>query len=179
MALHDISSTPWTQWEIDPENTSIEFSIGKSPLHRVRGRFHGVRGWVVAPGDRVNDANVQVEIEAASIDTRFKVRDWHLRTGQFLKVNRFPTISFMSTRVDDLGQNALRVAGELTICGITRQVTMDATVAHRDEDRAQVTAHTMLDVRDFRIGPKAMGLVVGNSVAVQITLVLQARSNPA
>ena len=175
MALHDISSTPHTRWEIDPENTTIEFAIGKSPLHRVRGSFRGVRGSVLTAGHKVGDAMIQVEIDAASIDTRFKMRDWHLRTGQFLGVKRFPTITFSSTRVEERGQDGLRVFGNLTIRGATRQIALDARVEQRDAGRSRVTAQTVIDHRDFMVGPKLMGLVVGNDVAVEMTLVLHAR----
>ena len=175
MALHDISSTAQTHWEIDPQNTSIEFEIGKSFLHRVKGRFHAVNGSVEAFGNRANDAMIRVEIDAASIDTRFKLRDRHLHTGQFLGVNRFPTISFAGTRVEDRGQDGIRVSGDLTIRGITRQIVLDATVEQRDVESARIAAHTILDRRDFKIGPKAMGLVVGNEVDVRIALALHAR----
>jgi polyisoprenoid-binding protein YceI len=177
MALHDISSTPRARWEIDSENTTIEFAIGKSPLQRVRGRFRGVRGSVLTAGDKVGDATIHVEIDATSIDTRFKLRDWHLRTGEFLGTRRFPTITFESSHVEDLGQDRLRVVGDLTIRGITRQIALDATVERRDGERARVTARTVLDRRDFKIGPKPMGLVVGNDWKVQIALELHARQN--
>jgi polyisoprenoid-binding protein YceI len=175
MALHTISSTPQTYWEIDPENTSIEFAIGKSFLHRVRGRFHGVRGSVVTRGDQIDDATIEVEIDAASIGTRLKVRDRHLREDRFLGVERFPTISFVSTRVEEHGPDQFRVFGELTIRGIPRQIVLDARVEQRDAEGGTIAAHAVLDRRDFQIGPKPMGLVVGNAVAVQIALTLRAR----
>jgi len=192
MALHDVSTGTQTHWEIDPENTTVEFSVGKSRLLRVRGQFRRVRGSAVAYGDphdntqRVtqafggvpggySNATIEVEIDAASIDTGFKMRDWHLRTTEFLKVKRFPTLTFQSARVEDLGQDRLRVFGELTIRGITRKVALEATVEHRDSERAQITASTVLDRRDFKIGPKPMGLLVGNDMAVHAALVLRAR----
>lgn len=177
MALHDISATPETRWEIDPEDSRIEFSIGKSPLHRVRGRFQGVHGSVVSTADALGNARAEIEIDAASIDTRFRMRDWHLRTGQFLNAKRFPTISFVSTHADELGQNTLRVTGDLTIRGITRRVAIDATIVRRDDKSAHIAAETTVNVRDFRIGPRAMGLVVGNAVTVQITLTLRNHAN--
>ena len=177
MALHDISTTSETQWEIDPEDSRIEFSIGKSPLHRVRGRFHGVRGWVVSTADGLGNAHAEIEVDAGSIDTRFRMRDWHLRTGQFLNAKRFPTVTFISTHADELGRNMFRVTGDLTIRGITRHVAIDATIVRRDDKSAHITAETTVNVRDFSIGPKVMGLVVGNTVTVQITLTLRNRAN--
>jgi polyisoprenoid-binding protein YceI len=173
MALHDISSAGETHWEVDPENTSIEFSIGKS-LHRVRGRFPRVYGWVEVP-ENGTDTTVHVEIDAARIDTRLEARDRHLRSRQFLDVKRFPTISFVSTHVDELGPRRLRVTGALTIHGLTQSIAIDATVERQDGERAHITAHTAIDRRDFKVGPKAMGLFVGNEVTVQIALVLRAR----
>lgn len=178
MALHNLSTVPQTHWEIDPKLTRIEFAIGKSSLHRVKGRFHGVRGWVVTSGDEAGDAMTQVEIDAASIDTGLKLRDWHLRTGQFLAVKRFPMISFASTGVEDRGQDRFRITGELILRGITQPIALDATVEQRDAARAQITASTVLDRRDFTIGPKAMGLVVGDDVAVRIELVLDRTDRP-
>lgn len=175
MALHDISSIPQTYWEIDPENTSIEFETGKSFLHRVRGRFHGVRGSVVTVGDRIDDAKIEVEIDAASIDTRLKMRDRHLREDRFLGAERFPTISFRSTRVQEHGPDGLHVFGELTIRGITRQIALDARVEQRDAEGGRIAAHTVLDRRDFKIGPKPMGLVNGNVVTIRIALAVRAR----
>lgn len=185
MALHDHPQTgtltaPQTHWEVDPENTTVEFAIGTSRLYRVRGRFRRVRGSVVEDGNPQDEsgghtsATIEVEIDAASIDTNFKIRDWHLRTAQFLKVKRFPTISLGSARTEELGQDRFRVSGELSIRGVTRQIALDATVEHRDGQRIQIIASTVLDRRDFKIGPKPVGLVVGNDVAVQIALALRA-----
>jgi len=170
-----------THWEIDPEHTTVTFTIGKSRLHRVRGQFRRVRGSAVAYGDPHDEsggyssATIEAEIDAASVDTGITIRDWHIRTAQFLKVKRFPTLTFQSARVEDLGQDRLRVSGELMIRGIARRVAFDATVEQRDSERAQITASTVLDRRDFKIGPKPMGLLVGNDLAVQVELVLLAR----
>ncbi len=175
MALQDVVTGTQTHWEIDPENTSVEFTIGRFPILRVRGHFVRVRGSAVAHAYSPAYATIEVEIDAASIDTGIKMRDAHLRTAGFLDVERFPTITFRSTRVEDLGQDRLRVFGQLTIHGMTRQVVLDATVEHRDSEHAKITATTVLDRRDLTIGPKAMGLMVGNDVAAQITLELRAQ----
>jgi polyisoprenoid-binding protein YceI len=184
MALHNhpqagTRTTPQTHWEIDPENTTVEFTIGKSRLNRVRGQFHHVHGSAVELDDQPNSATIEVEIDAASVDTGIRMRDWHLRTAQFLKIKRFHTISFRSACVQELGQDRLQVFGELTIRGIVRKVTLDATVEHRDSERIQITASTVLDRRDFKIGPKPMGLMVGNDIAIQVALVLHAQESSA
>jgi polyisoprenoid-binding protein YceI len=175
MALHNIISAPQTYWEVDPENTSVEFVIGWSPLHRVHGRFHGVHGSVFTTGDTAADAMIQIDIDAASIDTGLPIRDRHLQYDLFLAPERFPTISFVSTDVVDEGNGRLRVSGELTLRGLTREVVLDATVEQRDADRARIKAHTVLDRRDFKMGPPTMGLMAGNKTDVRIELALRAR----
>jgi polyisoprenoid-binding protein YceI len=92
----------------------------------------------------------------------------------FLDVKRFPTISFVSGQVDDLGQGRLRVTGALTLRGITRIIALDAIVKRETSERTEIAARTTLDPRDFKVGPRAMGLVVGNEVAIRIGLVLRA-----
>jgi polyisoprenoid-binding protein YceI len=176
MALHDISSAPKIHWAVDPGATTVDFTVGESRIHTVRGRFRGVSGSVLTFGDALADAVVQVAIDPASIDTRVKLRDRHLRAGEYLAVKRFPTITFASTRVEELGNARLRVFGQLTIRGITREIALDATIEQRDAESAQIIAQTVLDRWEFRIGPRAMRLVVGNDVPVRITLALRVTS---
>lgn len=163
-----------THWEIDPENTSVQFIIGKIPGFKVGGRFGRVRGSTVTHDGSPAQSSIDVKIDAASIDTGIKVRDVHLRTAGFLDVKHFPSIVFRSTRIEDLGRDRFHISGDLTIRGLTRQVVLDATVDVRDLEQAKVSATTVLDRRDFKIGPKPMGLMVGNDVVVQVALALHA-----
>lgn len=162
-------------YDIDPTHSRLGFAAKHAMVATVRGAFKVYSGEVHLDEEHPENSWAKVEIDAASIDTRFKLRDRHLHTGQFLGVNRFPTISFAGTRVEDRGQDGIRVSGDLTIRGITRQIVLDATVEQRDVESARIAAHTILDRRDFKIGPKAMGLVVGNEVDVRIALALHAR----
>lgn len=175
MALHNIITAPETHWEIDPESTSIEFTIGWSPLHRVHGRFHGVRGSVQTFGETADGARIQVDIDAASVDTGLAIRDRHLHYDLFLAVEHFPTIWFVSTDVEEDGANQLRVVGDLTVRGITREVLLEGTIEQRDARSARIEAHSVIDRRDFGIGPRPMGITAGNKTDVRIALVLHAR----
>jgi polyisoprenoid-binding protein YceI len=175
MAIQGGVSDTQTHWEIDSENTSVEFVIGRFPIHRVRGHFGRVRGSAVTQDDAPDHSTIEVEMAGASIATGIKMRDGHLRNARFLDTERFPLITFRSTRVEGRGQDGLRVSGDLTIRDVTRQVILDATVSRRDGERAKVSATTAFDRRDFGIGPKAMTLMAGNDVAVRITLELRAQ----
>jgi polyisoprenoid-binding protein YceI len=175
MAIHKVSAIPRNHWEIVPENSSVKFTIGWSPLHRVRGQFRRLRGSLAADGDELSSATMEVEIDAASVETGIKIRDGHVRNALFLNVGRFPTISFESTGVEDVGQNRFRVWGELSIRGTTREVTLHGAVDRHDGECAEISASALLDRRDFKLGPKTMGIMAGNSVQVEIALLLRAQ----
>lgn len=174
MALRTLEIGSRTRWELDPANTTVGFSVKKFRLITVRGQFSRVRGSVELPGAALTDAVVDIEIDAASIDTGIEKRDAHLRTADFLDIQRCPTITFRSTYVDELSEDRLRIHGYLTIRGLTREVALDATLVSRDEERAEILAAVTLDRRDFGLTWNFLGLMVGDAVAVEIALGLHA-----
>jgi polyisoprenoid-binding protein YceI len=111
-------------WVIDPSHASFEF-VARHLMARVRGRFSGVSG-VATIAEVPKEATLQVEIDAASVDTKDPSRDAHLRSSDFFGVEEHPTISFRSTavRAGD-GEHYWKVDGDLTVNGITRPVTVD------------------------------------------------------
>ncbi len=174
MALHTPAIGARTRWELDPENTTVSFSVKKFRFITVRGRFSRVKGSVDLRGTALTDAGVDVEIDAASIETGTEKRDAHLRTADFLDVERYPTITFRSTRSEDLGQDRLRIHGYLTIRGLTREVALDSRLVSRDGEHAEVVATTTLDRRDFGLTWNFLGLMVGDDLKVGIKLRLHA-----
>src|SRR5215217_3353053 len=94
----------------------------------VRGRFRGFRGAIRFDRDRPDDAKVDVEIDAASIDTGIKKRDDHLRSADFFDIAVYPMIMFRSTRIESVtrfGRHRWRMTGDLTMGGVTRPVELD------------------------------------------------------
>src|ERR1700687_3532699 len=89
-----------TVWQIDPKHTLVEFAVTYLTFTTVKGRFDGVSGTIRADGDDPASASVEVEIAAASLDTREGPRDTHLRSADFLDVERYPTITFSSSRAE-------------------------------------------------------------------------------
>ncbi len=174
MALRTPEIGSRTRWELDPANTTVGFSVKKFRLITVRGQFRRVMGSIELPGAALTDAVVDIEIDAASIDTGMEKRDAHLRTADFLDVQRCPTIAFRSTHVEELSEDRLRIHGYLTIRGLTREVALDATLVSRDLDRADIMATTTLDRRDFGLTWNFLGLMVGDAVEVEIALGLHA-----
>jgi polyisoprenoid-binding protein YceI len=115
-----------TSWAIDPGSSSIQFSIRHMLVSTVRGRFPGVQGTIVVDAAEPARSSVALTIDAASLDTGHPLRDEFVRSEAFLDVAQHPAITFRSTAIAHLGGPAVRVEGDLTICGVTRPVPLDA-----------------------------------------------------
>jgi polyisoprenoid-binding protein YceI len=112
-------------YAIDPSHSAVEFVVRHLGLAKVRGRFSAFDA-VIEIADRPEESKVTVDVDLASIDTRDPNRDEHLRTNVFFDVPNHPTMSFRSTRVTGSGTN-WTVDGDLTLRGVTNQVTLDVT----------------------------------------------------
>ena len=177
-----VSVTPTVQaargtWEIDPAHSSVEFAVKHMVVTTQKGLFARVNGAIVMDEADPASSSVEAEIEAASIDTRWSDRDAHLRSADFLDVERYPTIVFKSTRVTPRGHDRFDVVGNLTIRGITREVTLDVEYNGRGQDpwggsRAGFSATASIDRTDFNMTwnstLEAGGLLVGNQVKIHL-----------
>jgi polyisoprenoid-binding protein YceI len=163
-------------WEIDPVHTNVEF-VARHLLSRVRGRFPAFSGELVVAEDPAR-SSVDVTIDAAGIDTGSPDRDAHLRSPDFLDVERFPTLSFRSTAVrsDDEPGHYL-VDGDLTIRDVTRPVTLDVEYHGWSDDpwggqRAAFSATTEIQRSDFgadwNVVVETGGLLVGKTVRIEL-----------
>src|SRR5215471_2524045 len=113
------------RWNIDAAHSGINFSIRHMAFSKVRGRFGAYAGTIELDDGDFTRSRVEASIDAASIDTGTAQRDAHLRSPDFLDVERFPEIRFRSTRIQKLGDDLYHVDGELTIRGVTRQLVLD------------------------------------------------------
>jgi len=163
-------------WQLDPIHSSITFSIRHLVISKVRGRFGKWTGTVQLDKD-LAASFVQVKIDAASIDTNEPDRDAHLRSADFFHVDRFPEIAFTATRIESLGENRYRVAGDLTIHGVTRQVEMEAEETGRvkdpwGNDRIGFGAKAEINRKDFGLtfnqALDAGGMMLGDRVDITI-----------
>ncbi|HEU4829703.1 MAG TPA: YceI family protein [Gemmatimonadales bacterium] len=168
-------------WEIDAAHTDIGFAVKHLMISTVRGRFAAVRGTIRLDEDDLAGSTVEVEIDAASIDTRQEQRDAHLRSGDFFDVEAYPVITFRSRAVEAIGEGRFKVTGDLTMHGVTREVVLDASDEGRGIDpwgnqKAAFTAVTKIDRRDFGLGwnqaLETGGVLVANEI--RITLDVQA-----
>ncbi|MDR7518909.1 MAG: YceI family protein [Armatimonadota bacterium] len=141
------------QWTFDPSHTSLAFAVKHMGVFTVRGRFGRVSG-VAETTEDGRLRTVRATIDAASIDTAEPNRDAHLRSPDFLDAERFPTLTFVSTRIEPRGPSRYRVTGDLTIRDQTRRVTFEAETSGPVTDpwgnrRAGVTATGVLNRKDW------------------------------
>ena len=111
-------------YTLDPTHTRLGFVARHAMVTKVRGAFNEFEGTAIAAGEKLEDTKVEVTIKAASIDTRNEQRDGHLRSNDFLAMEEYPEITFVSTGVDQTGASSLELTGDLTIKGVTNSVTV-------------------------------------------------------
>jgi polyisoprenoid-binding protein YceI len=111
-------------WEFDPAHSSITIIARHMVVTKVRGHLGPLSG-AIHVAEKPEDSWVEVIVDAANVDTRNETRDEHLRSPDFLHAEKFPTISFRSTKVEPVGGPALRVTGDLTIRGVTRPLVLN------------------------------------------------------
>jgi polyisoprenoid-binding protein YceI len=163
-------------WKIDPSHSEIQFFVRHMMIAKVRGRFREFEG-TIRIAERPEDSWVEVVIEAASIDTRDRSRDEHLRSADFLDVERYPEVRFTSTSVGPGGTGRWQVAGDLTVRDVTRPVVLDVEYCGAVVDpwgnlRAGFLATTEIDRENFDItwnqALEAGGFLVGKGVRIEI-----------
>ena len=163
-------------WTIDPSHSTIEFVAKHMMITTVKGRFAEFEGTVVADETNLADSTVEVTMKAASLDTRSDQRDAHLRSPDFLDVERFPEVTFRSTRIEGT-KHEFQLVGDLTIRGVTRPITLDVTFEGEGKDpwggtRASFSAKGKFDRRDYgltwNVALETGGILVSNEVKINI-----------
>lgn len=164
-------------WVLDPSHTLLEFTVKHMMFTNVKGRFAQVAGTVVADPTDMTTAEISVEADAASVDTREPQRDGHLRSADFFDVEKFPKLTFQSYRIDRTGDDTYKLIGDLTIHGVTKSVAFDLTFDGQGKDpwgqeRAGFTAETKINRKDFGLVWNALletgGVLVGDDVKIAV-----------
>ena len=144
-----------SDWKIDPAHSSAQFAVRHLGISTVRGAFTKVTGTVRLDDQDVTKSSVEVTIDTDSVDTRVPDRDKDLRSERFFDVAKYPTITFKSKKVEQAGAGKLKVTGDLTIHGTTREVALDVdgpTPAIKDpwgNQRAAGNATTKINRQEF------------------------------
>lgn len=167
-----------TVYGLDPAHTSVEFVVRHLMITKVRGRFTAFEGTLQLEASSDLPAAIRATIDATSIDTREEQRDTHLRSADFFDVEKFPTLTFESTRVYG-APDAFTAEGRLTIHGVTRDVTLSGSFEGRANDpwggvRVGYTAHATINRKDFGLTWNAAletgGVVVGDEVRIELNV---------
>jgi len=159
-------------WQLDPPHSSAQFSVRHLAVSTVRGAFTKVSGTVVYDPANPNKTSIQTTIDAASVDTRVEKRDNDLRSPNFLDVTKYPTITFQSKRVESAGAGKLKVTGDLTIHGVTKEVVLDVdgpSGPMKDpwgNQRMGASASTKINRLDF--GVAGLPGVVGDDINITL-----------
>ena len=167
-----------TVWTIDPSHSGASFSV-RHMFTKVRGRFTELSGTIETDNGSFTNGQVNVEINADSVDTNDAQRDGHLRTNDFFGTGDNPRITFRSTGVTPKSGDDFLLHGDLTIRGITRPVTLDAEYDGGGKtpfgtEVAAWTAETEIDRKDFDLtwnAPlEAGGFLIGDDVKITIDI---------
>ncbi len=172
------TATTTTTWTIDPSHSVVEFSVKHMMFATVKGRFTEVAGTISLDSANVANSSVDVTIGAASIDTRDEKRDEHLRSADFFDVETFPTLTFKSTSVEAKGDD-LKVTGDLTIHGVTKQVVLDSELNGQGvnpwgQQVISYSASTKINRKDYGLNwntaLESGGVLVSDEVKISIEI---------
>lgn len=167
-----------TNWNIDPAHSTAEFKVRHMMISNVKGHFSGITGSLTLNEADVTRSAVEASIDAASLNTREPQRDAHLKSADFFDVEKFPKLSFKSTRVTRDGRGELQVAGDLTIHGVNRSVVFAVeglSEPARDpwgNTRIGLSAVTKINRKDFGLVWNAAletgGVLIGDDVTISL-----------
>jgi polyisoprenoid-binding protein YceI len=165
-------------WQIDPAHTNVEFTVRHMMISNVKGQFQKTTGMIATNGNDPATGKIDATIDATSINTRVDKRDAHLKSPAFLDVDKYPTITFKSTKVETEGPNKWKVTGDLTLHGVTKPVVLEvegsgaAITDPMGNTRAGASATTKISRKDFGLTwnqpLETGGVMVGDEVAISI-----------
>ncbi len=168
-------------YTIDPAHSAAEFKVRHLMVSNVRGHFSKVTGTVVFDASAPQNSKVEAHIDATTIHTREEQRDAHLKSADFLDVAKFPEIAFVSKKVAG-GKGEWKVTGDLTIHGVTKEVTLDVEgPAPEAKDpwgnvKSGFSATTKINRKDFglvyNVALETGGLMVGDEVSITLDVEL-------
>lgn len=179
MATATTTPSALTVYAVDPAHSQAQFKVRHLMISNVKGEFTKVAGRLRFDSSRLSESSVEAEIDAATINTREPQRDDHLRSADFFDVANHPMIAFRSTRIERTGSD-YRVTGNLTIRGVTREVTLavdEVTPEVKDpwgNVKFGASAHTRINRKEFGLVWNAAletgGVLVGDDVDITLDI---------
>jgi len=167
-----------TTWQIDPVHSTAQFKVKHLMISNVKGEFTSIKGTLQLDSSDVAKSSLAVAIDANSINTREPQRDTHLKSADFLDLEKFPNITFNSSTVTEKASGEFVVEGDLAIHGVTRKVTLNVeTPSAPQKDpwggtRIGIEATTKINRKDFGLVWNATletgGFMVGDDVSIAL-----------
>lgn len=167
-------------WQIDPAHTAAGFAVKHLMISTVRGQFKGITGTVTWDDQDVSKSSVDVTIDANTVDTSEPMRDKDLKSEKFFDVAKYPTITFKSKKVEAVSAGKVKITGDLTIHGVTKEAVLDVegpTPPVKDpwgNTRVAASATTNVNRQDYGVKWNANmdggGVVVGDDINITIDL---------
>lgn len=167
-------------WSIDPEHSNIGFKVRHLMVSNVKGSFDKYTATVDIDDKDITKSKVTVSIDTNSINTNVQKRDEHLRSADFFDVAKYPEMTFVSKKITKSGKDRLKVAGDLTLHGVTREVVLDVQGPSKEikdpwgNIRKGAIATTKINRKDFGLTwNKALetgGVVVGDEITITLEI---------
>ena len=164
-------------WNIDTSHSEVTFAVRHMMISTVRGKFNTFGGTIDFNESDPTLSTIAVSIDVASVDTRDEKRDGHLKSGDFFDAEKYPALTFTSTKVEKLSDTRARVTGDLTIKDVTRSVVLDVDYAGQARSpwgttSAGFSASTKINRKDFgltwNVALETGGVLVGDDVSIAI-----------
>jgi polyisoprenoid-binding protein YceI len=175
-------------WQIDNAHSEIQFKVRHMMVSWAKGSFEKFGGTINIDEQNPENSTVDIQIEAASVNTRQADRDAHLRSSDFFDAPNHPYLTFKSKKVKQTGPNTAKLTGDLTIRGITEEVTLDVTYQGQQKSpfgpyiAAGFNAETVISRKDYGLNWNSLveggGVLVGDDVHISIELELNKAAEP-
>lgn len=168
------------EWTIDGKHSGAQFSVRHMMVSNVRGDFGGIAGKVDYDGKDLSKAKVEAVIDVATVNTREAGRDEHLRGADFFDVKKYPTMKFVSKKIEAADDGSFKMTGDLTLHGVTKAVTLDVEglskpiTDTRGLTRMGTSATGKINRKDFGITYNSVldggGVAVGDDVRITLDI---------
>ena len=166
-------------WTIDPDHSNVGFKVKHLMISNVKGNFDKYTGFVEINDTDITKSKVDVTIDTASVNTNVAKRDEHLRSADFFDVAKFPTMTFKSRKVSSDGKDKLKVTGDLSLHGVTKEVVLNVEGPSQESKdlygniRKGATATTKINRKEFGLAWNKALETGGVAVGEEITITLE------
>ena len=172
-------------WNLDPAHSAAHFAVRHMGISTVRGAFSKLSGTVQYDPAHPEQSVLDVTIDANSVDTRVEMRDKDLRSPNFFDVEKYPTITFKSKKVESAGQGKLTITGDLTIHGVTKEAVLHVDGPNgpikdpRGNQHMGAAATTQVNRKDFGVSGQPTGVGDDITITLDVEMVKRAAAAPA